>query len=902
MAPLYDFSQGVVSSRDSSTLKPSELSIGTGCEYRVGSPHLYKLPGRSDTGEALGAALQGIYTAEYETADDVIIAVAGGSIYESANTDPPNFGTAVVTGLDSTAEPTFTVFKDRLIMTDGKGLNYVREPNGTWRNMLVRTSHTPSASASAVLGSQTRPSSSTGTANVVWSQSSSFTVNPTWVVTPTPYQYGALADTSSGSNVYTMHGAVRGFTSPSSAYDTGSTLLTTAAVGVANEKAAGGDNTTRAYCREEIYAWASAAITEDQHVNLVMDFTAVTSDVNYVVGANTAGSWAVRYSTNGGSTWTLASSGFGDLAKATISFVAGHTALSDNVGNLRVAVACSIWNVEGIRFLNNSLTNYINTMLYPTPSVHTNIYNSYTQGLNKTLHLYDIFATTGGVTLYEIPADTPLLYAVGERYTDGDGVVYDTSFNATNVATITAPSGAYDVTITLPGASAVINSIAQEYVIWRSVAIEGGGWPNFYIIAVVPIATATYKDIFTDTNSPLEPSITGELYPTIDALIPGAEDVVPYAVNDPPPSSKLTVPFNGALVYFPNDEGPSNQVSYTVSDLVSLAAMEHVPAAYYLSFDTPYTDRPVSGVTCNGGRALMVFFTRYTMLVTYLPQATDPGIFDNRVKEYVTNTRGTAGVQTCCEFTYTGGQTLIASIDSLGLWITDGVSKVVEWSKDVGVDGTGDFQTLMTGVTLSTGRLRDNPVKRRLEFYYADADGNRRALHFFYGRMKQNSDGESSPLYTGPHYGNVNDAHYFNIDNVWRGLGAGSTSAGKVFTENSGDSDDSDGYGSGIVPFDACTGTPYLPSLKDAHLVEFGYPKFTTDIQKEVTLIHTAVRDGGTSRVITKTYQAGTQRKVYIHAYGDRQSIRVQDLTATSMPALVAYEADVRGAGEGRDT
>jgi hypothetical protein len=147
---IVTFHAGVVTARDPATLNEGEMVAATGCEYREGSPHLYKQPGRASSAGGSFSVLQGsilaIHHFQYDYGTDkLIFYVNTGKVCES-NVWTTSAGSVAVdtlagevTGLSTTAIPAFSSLRDRWIMVNGVDSNYIREPEdvvdpdgGTW--------------------------------------------------------------------------------------------------------------------------------------------------------------------------------------------------------------------------------------------------------------------------------------------------------------------------------------------------------------------------------------------------------------------------------------------------------------------------------------------------------------------------------------------------------------------------------------------------------------------------------------------------------------------------------------------------------------------------------------------------------------------------------------------------
>jgi hypothetical protein len=455
---------------------------------------------------------------------------------------------------------------------------------------------------------------------------------------------------------------------------------------------------------------------------------------------------------------------------------------------------------------------------------------------------------------------------------------------------VSAYNGAYGIVLTIP---AKVNAHAARLKIYRSVDTPGGGYPFLYAVGDIPAAASpsTWVDDFSRIPSAVPTDVN--LLASFQVFYPTGETSV-FPANGVAPLASLSFPFQGAVIYIPVDPALSHFAYYSMASTISKASLEQVPGFQYLDFQSPRNDTIVSGAVTNGGRSFLAFFSTYTMLVNYLPQAAD-GVFDNRVKEYVSNNRGCIGKHACCEFTLPSGQTLVAAVDALGLWFTNGISEMAEWSRDI---VWGD---IFAGVDLCTAILTDNTPKRRLELLYTAANGTKKELHFFYGRMKQGEAG-ALPLITGPHPMGVACKHYTQTATEWVGFSGSSSTDGKVFREEGSAADEAHGYDStGIVPFTFTLGDIYAGGLSSAHIVESARPKFTSELSKTITMTGTFIRDTGPTTTRSKTFAIGSQAVVYWHKYCDRHSITFSDLTPTACPGFVGYELTVRAAGPARD-
>jgi len=217
-----------------------------------------------------------------------------------------------------------------------------------------------------------------------------------------------------------------------------------------------------------------------------------------------------------------------------------------------------------------------------------------------------------------------------------------------------------------------------------------------------------------------------------------------------------------------------------------------------------------------------------------------------------------------------------------------------EWSRDL------DWSTAMTNVTIGNSILVDNPAMRRLEFIFLNTSTSAWAeYHFFYGRMKQDIDGNTTPIITGPHPMGTRSKHYSVFSGTHTGWSGDASTGGKIFYERGSAADAANGYDtSNTVPFTVTSGEAYTGGLSKAVLARFGYPKFETGA-KSITITGTFRRDSyPTAQSRVKSFTIGSDKKLYWQTYADRHKVTFSDLTSTSLPALIGYELQLRQAGE----
>lgn len=796
-----DASLGIVTSRDASSLRPGEMVSATGCEYHVGSPHLYKLPGRTSTDTALGAAVDAVVKLQYESGD-ILTAVCGGSVYESTLSTSPTFGAATLTGLTSGATPQFTGIQEKWLMWNGTDDNYLRESDGTWRRVGMQ------------------PPLAAPTAAVI-----------------------------SGSTASHYPTAVSGsYGNPSLACDA---VGDTSSIGMVDETTS---------TRTQTWKFTTNLATTNRYLKIFHKAT------------GSAG--ATHGPAKGEQTTTDSSNAIVTISYSTDGGV-NYTQL------LRQGVSIGLTTISVL--LNDALVMTNN--LYVKASI------SGTVGFASHF-MYTIKVSAGRSAT--TPVTNDLYYGFTEVYIDDDGIVHEGNMLESTIVKVDAATAnnTYGITLTFP---AKATPHATKYYIYRSIMEAGGGYPNMYLIDQVAAGAGNWIDDF-DPLIPLDEAASDTIYPTLDVLYPTGE-TLSWSAHGPPPKAKAIVYFNGSALYLPADPSLGSRVYYSLPSTIASAGLEQIPDPYYLQFQTPRNDLGTALAVTNGGKSALVFFENYTMIVNYLPQSTDPGGFDNRVVEYVSNIRGCAGPRATMEFTLPAGQTLVAAVDSLGLWVTNGVNMVQEWSKDL------DWVTAFNGVDLTTVTLVDKPHKRRLELLFVGTDGTHQEYHFFYGRMKQDGDGGPAPLITGPHPSGCSCKHYCTIDGVWQGFGGDASTTGDVFLEDSGWADASNGYDTeGNIPWVWESPDVYLQGFSVAQILEQINPKFTDHGEpKAFTILLSFHRDKGKSYSKTKTYTAGEQQQVYVHAYADRHSVQFSDISTTESPAFIGYDVEMRGGGPTRD-
>lgn len=842
------FNGGVVTVRDPSTLSEGQLQEAVSCEYRKGTSHLHKQPGRATSLTDLGGPVNAIQRLNYDNpaANDLLAAYVKtspgeGQLHESPvfkKGETSNF-TLAITSLNPDAVPHFSGFRDSWIMVNGVDQNRIRE-SGTVPNSSPPTPW-------RTLG-MSRPLTrlDEGTAN-----SSTSSVTPTSTSTPTEADdiyvghdgnlnesYDADDDTYAESNItYPITGAI-----------------TTKTEGVQ-------------------YDWSGAAAVSGDGRYVYILHEALSSleipESGGTKGKSPKGGRIEIYYRNGTGAWIKAYSAYGPFPKSEVRIPIDG---SD-------AVTAADVDIKVLHIVAHSDA--------PSEPVITD------EDAWSEHRIYEIRIDNGHTTAFT--TDNAVYYGYTELYVDSNGIWHESAISPLLKVAAKASSVTGILLDDFP--ETPYNSNAQQYLLYRSLDEAGGGYPYMYRIMNIPLVNKAGGGTFAlqdDISISLtDATLQKEIYETLTFLLPSGENLI-IETNTPPPISKRVIPFRGSLVFIPIN---STRIYYSLAGLITPASIEKVPELYYLEFVTPYSDIIQSAHVCNNGRVLLVYFEQYTMMVTHLPQASDPAGFDQRVTEYVTNTRGCCGTHAATEITLDTNHacSFAAAVDSLGLWITDGVSQIIEWSQNL------DWDTAMEGVDLSQIILVNNFEMRRLEMLF-EKDAKRYEYHFYYGHMT-GTGGESTglPLITGPHLSRTKSKHFAVVDCSWVGWSGDSTDKGDIYTERAHSRDDSYAYDPlGSVPLSVETGDFYVAGLGRSALVVFGYPKFTAG-SKYVNFIGTFVRDGADTPITVTKSHLTNNKKIYWHRYADRHKIKIQDISPDDMPAIVGYEVELRDAGIGRD-
>ena len=268
------------------------------------------------------------------------------------------------------------------------------------------------------------------------------------------------------------------------------------------------------------------------------------------------------------------------------------------------------------------------------------------------------------------------------------------------------------------------------------------------------------------------------------------------------------------------------------------------------------------------------------------------------MKEKVSSRRGCSGRLAATTFSPDEGVTeFAAAVDRIGLWITDGVGILKNWSKDI------DWDTHFANANLSTAVLIDNPEMRRLELIYdSDSAGAWKRFLIFYGQFKSNS----MPKITGPNPTGFRCATYDMFNNNWTGWTGDDSSTGDVFNENTGVADAAQGNGANTnINFDVETKDFFPFRLKHAALVMFFFLKWSSPtVSKTVSVKATTTRENEQEALtVTRDYNVLNSNKMLVKKYGTKFAMRITDNSATALPGLVGAELTSRLlTGGGEDT
>ena len=849
---LFNVSDGLNTSKSAKAISDGELSEAVGCEYHIGSPQLYPQPGRKHVATLPGGTqtVKAIQHLQYDSSPSVLAAYGSdGVLYESSVSLTPSFNPALGS-LNGTAIPQFNSYSNRWIMCNGVNQNYIREATSPVPANTGYSNNWRPLGMQPAIGKTTVTSLGAGGATSrSWTDRTSTYIDPgatSFENVNSTYLWNTPSDPDNPFNDTAAVGMIGG---KDSAYVIRKRqfILECTSSGTAT------NNSIVALWRVGVHGMPGA-ISPSPRINLEY---------------NTTGSYT---------SWTPFSASFPKNG-------------SNNSGQAVVPLTGSLSGITlaNIRIRCTFECTYTAATL-PLADPYAYI-----------CEIFDIRIAGADGTASTIT--DPVFYCVAERFSDSDRVTHESP--PTQVSAAFTPNGNVAATVTLP--SQKNNLVTTSYVIYRSEAIPGGGYPYMWEIDEVPSTSTTYIDYF---STPLDTiSQAGKnLLPMVRALFPDGS-TAESILNIAPPLSNFSLVYQGSVVYFPTTT--ANRVYYSVPSTIGTRGAEQVPEFYYLQFQTPSNDSVTTGAICNGGRSMIVYFPSYAMLVNYLPQANDPGVFDGRVREFVSETRGAAGRFCAVSFAHPTGPTLAAAVDKMGLWVSDGVSGIKNWTDRI------DWKGMFDSVDLTTAQLKNNQEMFRLELLYTDTSNTLKELHFFYGDMR--SDG--LPKITGPHYAGSSNgslrgwicSHYCYADSTparWLGWKGSGYADGKIYLEridtssNAYYKDDSSAYDvAGNVFYKATLGDYYVIEPGQSTIVEQGIPVFSDEASGKVfNIVNTFRREGSPSSVeVTKSFTSGSNVKIPLHRYCDRYKASIQSVSMTQSPSLIGYEIYHRSSGMSKE-
>ena len=915
------FSQGLTDNPNVVTMENGELQMATGGEYRLGDSILHKTLGRSaNTSTGLGSAILGMKRLQYNNGTDVFVALAAdGDLYEATPGSAMTFTNVMQTeqfngsGLDDLTlggDYSGTVFARFEVMIDGTGTPDTfkwRKNRGAW-NVLVNITG----------GAQTLQESIT----VTFGATTGHTLNEYWIITILPTFSTTVAPTftsfrdtwlmATTGEVYVRESASvplsaspwrpAGMPAPGGVPivtvlataqankvpdDSGTGDMVNPANTIDSDSETYGDMLVNVDDTSNTHTWTfSSQLTLNTNRVLTFEHKGVTSEQNrpktrfaenvynlfYEDGqygniSNGWGQWTLDYSYDAGTTWTdlYTSFGAGYGSRVDQLFIADSVDLSSTPLLVRYTVTWS-------------------------------------KGTSASGYVYKTYVHTGKTTAAQIK--NAIWYGITEVYIDSNSVEHESPMQApSNAVAPGADTDIYGITLSLVNQE-LIRPYAQYRRIYRSldegngdglVETTAGGYPDMWAIADVPVEQTFFLDDL-ETKSLSSAFDKIKLLSTQNILFPdGASTSI--EMNRPPPDADFIFTYQGSICYLPTTANSQDKLYFSEPFAIRAAGAEAVPREYYLRFETPQQDSITSAAVCNGGKSCIVYFGSSTSLVNYLPQASDPGRFDQRVRETVSKKRGTAGKHTTTSFSPDEGVTeFAASVDSIGLWITDGIGMLKNWSKDI------NWATHFGSATLSTGQLVDNPFLRRLEFYFdSDGAGAWQRMCFFYGELKHNG----MPKITGPDAALVRTVDWAYDGSAWAGWSGSTEAAGHIFNENTGNLDAALSNGVDNKMNFVTQTKDFMPyKMNHAAFVQFAHLLWDNPTSnKDVTVLATLTTEPKQAqRTSSRTYDVKASSTMMVMKYGDRINLKITDNSNTALPGLVGAElVSRRLTGAGND-
>ena len=311
-------------------------------------------------------------------------------------------------------------------------------------------------------------------------------------------------------------------------------------------------------------------------------------------------------------------------------------------------------------------------------------------------------ATATGITSFPIGMSTTSL-AVGVSVTQGAGSMsattgleywateYDSVRGIESIHGSTAHTGAFSllnsVVVTATGTST--NPRCDTIRWYRSV--DGGGYPDGWLIRETAIGTTQITDIDIATGS-----LSVPLYGVVSiAGLDGDRD------DTPPALTLIFGPFQDSLLGV--DASEPRVLRFTPAGYP-----DSWPAGYAIPVETDRRDEIVCGVVLPG--RIGVFGNDSMHVIYRLPRDSDSVFAAGEMQDVITKARGAVSRRGACAFTPIGGGPLAAVVSRDGIWATNlsptsspaPITDGIDWEGRVDIDG------------LSSCRLVDDTINRRL--------------------------------------------------------------------------------------------------------------------------------------------------------------------------------------------
>jgi hypothetical protein len=310
---------------------------------------------------------------------------------------------------------------------------------------------------------------------------------------------------------------------------------------------------------------------------------------------------------------------------------------------------------------------------------------SFPIGMSATTYAVGVSATVG--TTGSMTTTTGLEYWVTE---------YDSVRGIESIHGATAHTGVFtgvtSVIVTVTGVSA--NPRADTIRWYRSV--DGGGYPDGGLIRETAIGTTQITDTDIATGS-----LSVPLYGIIS--IGGLDTDRDEA---PPVFNTIFGPFQDSLLAVAVDD--PRTLRFTPAGYA-----DSWPSGYAIPFESNRRDEIVTGVALPG--RVGVFCNDSVHVVYRLPRDSDSIFASGSMQEVMTDSRGCVSRRGATVFTPPGSGSLAAWVARDGIWASNlssspsPLTDSIDWNGRVSVSG------------LSSCRLTDDPINRRLVFIYRRA-------------------------------------------------------------------------------------------------------------------------------------------------------------------------------------